>query len=159
MREITINFNKSEIIKLFRSKVYKIAEAMANDQNIKAVYNIKHGGEADVVDDRISESFYVDRLAILCSILADYMTNTIETVNGVERDRIAIILKVPSTSTVTNAVITPAVKDYITDGMVCDWIGLTAPGAQKQFNISVDDAEAKIKRIIYSKTAPTPPMP
>lgn len=156
MREIAISFNKDSIVKLFRSKAFKVAEAYANDENFKAVYNMKHGGAEDIVDTRISDSLYTTAVGMCRAILAEYTTRTYEVGTDNVDNPAGVILNVPQTSTATQAVLTPAVNEYVTENMLAGWICDVAPKLADDFGKKVNAAEDNIKRIIYTKKAPTP---
>ena len=161
MRTITIEFVKGDIVKLFRGKAFKAAESVANDENFKAVYNAKHGGNDDIVDTRISDSLYARNLGETIALLADFITsrNTVVYSNAdsqptetVER----VVLSVPGTSTATRETVHGAAVERITEGMMAGWTRNVMPNIAKNYEASCVDAEYSLKRIIYNKKAPTP---
>ena len=169
MRIITIGFDKGEIIALFRSKVHKVAEAFANDENFKAVYNAKHGGDEDIVDTRISDTLYQTRLGYATALMADYITGQNSVVYNVasgnvpnqrtnnEGNRVdSVTLSLPDTSTATQPMLKDGALEYITEGMLADWTKMTVPNISKQFESTLILAENNFKKIMYNKKAPTP---
>lgn len=144
MKTVIISIDQKTLIPLFSSRVYKIAESLANDENFKTIYNIEHD-LSDTLDTFLSEQYYKKRLGNVKKIVAEFIVS--ETTGRTE-------LSVPSASIATSENVSEAASDCIVSGMLSDWIKDTVPALLKQYESAAISAENELKRVIYTKKAP-----
>ena len=147
MKTVIISIDKKTLVPLFRSRVYKIAESLANDENFKTIYNIEHDS-SDVLDSLLSDRYFEKRVINVSNIVAEYiLPNPSGELNQ-------IYLSVPSASIATSENASNAASEYILCGMIADWIKDTVPTLLKQYEAAAISAEEGLKRVIYTKKAP-----
>lgn len=144
MKTVIISIDQKTLIPLFSSRVYKIAESLANDENFKTIYNIEHD-LSDTLDTFLSNQYFKKRFGNVKKIVTEFIVS--ETTDQIN-------LSVPSASIATSENASEAASDCIVSGMLSDWIKDTLPTLLKQYESAAISAENELKRVIYTKKAP-----
>lgn len=138
-----------EVVNEFETLVWKYANSIEGEGNDKAVHNIK-SNQADVdIDTLLAENNLYKLLNEVLSIMSDFSptfaitTNTI-TVTFTTRNRWAG----------RDVTLASLVKTYILDGMMVDWLNVTAPSEAAIYVARLPQDKENIIVELYKKKAP-----
>lgn len=148
MNNITITIAKGELMKSAESLLWKYGVATENDGNAKQTHNIKADSVGHAVDLRVLGDTFSKRFDQSVDLVRDYLTS----VSGADIKTVALAF---STRWKGSAyTLQDAVTKYILDGMMTDYLIVTAPNEVKMYESQLEDDKKNIVSIIHSLGKP-----
>ena len=147
MSQITIS--STVLTKEFEGLVWKYANAVEGDNNDKAVHNIKADSVNDALDSFLNNYNVSKHINEIVSMMNDF--GSLFTTSGTD-----YVITFDTRTRWAGSVTTLAslVKDYILDGMMVDWLNVTAPSEAAIYVARLPQDKENIIVELYKKKAP-----
>lgn len=148
---INITISKTERFKSVESLLFKYGDAIENAENYMQVFNAKAEHGADAVDNRVLSDSFDTRAKEAMELLRDFMEG--EITHGTEGNY-SVQLSMPSRWIGRGTLLQSAVDRYVEDGMMNDWLNVTAPNEAAIYATRITQDETAINVELYKKGAP-----
>ena len=148
MVEVTLSISKSGIIQVVESLAWKYAVAKDNGNNVKQTNNTKADGAGRAVDNTILSDSFSKRFNDVVDLVRDFLYSVTGT------DPKVITIAVSGRWGGDQNALTDAVKDYITNGMMADWLNATANGDAQAYASLREGNRSAITNMVYSLKKP-----
>lgn len=152
MQNITIDISKSELVKSAESLLWKYGVATDVEKNAKSVNNVKADSVSRPVDARVLKDSFDKRFEQVTNILMDFITDIQH--GGYKNSPISVLLSFSSRWKGKATMLQEAVNKYILDGMMVDWLNVTAPSEATTYLSQIDGDKKNITNIAYSLGKP-----
>lgn len=155
MTTITIDIEKPKMIADAESLLWKYG-VMTEGAGVKQSNNVKSDSGSRTVDGRLLATAMTKRSAKAADIMHDFDATVTET-NNSATPPVAVIRFTVSVSLRwlgTQTTLKEALEKYILDGMMTDYLNVTAPSEVQMYSSQLQDDVNAIKKIIYSLGKP-----
>lgn len=149
MTEISMTFNKSAAVKSVESLLFKYGAAIEGADNYRQVFNTQSDSTNDTLDEKAMSDTYDARSKEAFSMLKDFGVEV-----SLAGDVTTVSLSMPSRWNGKTAMLQGALERYIEDGMMADWLNVTAPGESSIYTNRLQQDVADINKELYTKGAP-----
>ena len=154
MAQVTITLAVSAMVLDAESLLWKYGNGIEGEGNDKAVNNVKSDGGSKAVDAHVLEASCVGRVNEVVEMLYDFSPAVAEssgtyTIGLTMSDRWG-----GETPTAKTATLTAAMKKYILDGMMSDWLNVTAPSEASVYTNKLAGDAREIRNNIYTLNKP-----
>lgn len=147
MVQSTITIPVQNVKTEFESWVYKYANALEADG--KSVRNLKADRVDDTLDALLVNNSFDKRLKEVVSIMHDF--GAVASASG---NNTVVTFNTSGRWAGTVAAVLSLVKTYILDGMMVDWLNVTAPSEAAIYVAKLPQDATDIKVELYTKGAP-----
>lgn len=152
MQQITITIDKVELLKTVESLRWKYGSATEVADNYKQVYNTKAEHGANAVDNRVLSDSFATRTKLAADMMRDFIQGNIA--YDAETGSPTITLSMPDRWRGRLATLTAKLVKYVSDGMMNDWLTVTAPSEAPMYSTQLQQDETDIKVELYAKGTP-----
>lgn len=142
---VEIVLDKTSLTKSVETLLWKYGNAIEGADNFKQVSNVKTDTVNDKADKRLLDDSYAKRVNKAADIMREYVTDVEGSV---------IRLALPNNWGGDQKVLKTLVEDYVTNGMMVDWLNPTAPNEAALYGVALKDAEQSVKSEIYAIGVP-----
>lgn len=150
MTTVSMVFTKSVIVASVETMLWKYGMAIENPENYKKVFNTQSDSKNNTVDMRMVSDSWDSRTKEAFGLLKDFNPTVSEQPQGVTN--VSIVM--PARWIGKTNVLKDALDRYITDGMMADWLSVTAPDESAIYANRLQQDVTKINVELYSKGAP-----
>jgi hypothetical protein len=158
MVTVSIVLNKTQVVKSVEVLLWKYGGAIENNENYKLVYNTKSDSDNNAIDSRLLMDSLQERAHEVCDIMRDYGSeyddHTIPGTIAIAAEMSDRWTGAAATSGGNNTTLNDLVMRYVTDGMMADYLNVTAPTEAAVYANRLQSDEQKLKDNIYSLNPP-----
>lgn len=147
---INITIGKAELVKTVESLLWKYGNAIEGAENYKQVWNTKSEHGANAVDGRVQEDGFKKRAMEAIDIMREFIVGDIDTAT----DSISVELSMPTRWVGKETLLQSAVDGYVTDGMMADWLNVTAPTEAAIYSTKLQQDKTNIETELYKRGKP-----
>lgn len=153
MQTITITFTKSSIVTSIESLLWKYGASIETTENFKHVYNTQASSATNNVDAKVLSDSFRERTHEAIDIIRDFMDGAIS-YDPVTGDP-TVTLKMSDRWLGRQRTLKNALDNYVEDGMLFDWLSVTAPQEAAVYGNKLAADEKEIVANINSLGKPT----
>lgn len=148
---INITIGKAELVKTVESLLWKYGNAIEGAENYKQVWNTKAEHGAYSVDNRVLTDGFVKRSREAIDLLREFIYG--EIIYSTDGDA-AIVLNMPTRWVGKETLLQAAVDGYVADGMMVDWLNVTAPTEAALYATKLQQDKTNIETELYKRGTP-----
>lgn len=152
MANINITISKADMLKTVETLLWKYGKTIEGADNYKQVYNTQAEHSADLRDNRLLSDSFITRSREAIDILKDFISGTIS--YDANDGSPAVVLNMPTRWASQQTLLQSAVNRYVEDGMMSDWLNVTAPTEAAIYNTRLPQDAVDIKVELYAKKQP-----
>lgn len=152
MQTITISFTKANIITSIESLLWKYGAAVETTENFKTVYNIQSMSRSNNVDLRVLADSFLTRTREALDMLRDFMSGSISFDSTTGDPSVTINMSARWLG--RQDTLQKALNKYVCDGIMFDWLTVTAPTEAAIYSKQLDIDEKEAKSNLYSLGKP-----
>ena len=145
----SIVISKTEVKTEFEVLVYKYANAIEGADNAKAVRNVKSDRVDDAADALLVDNSFDKRLKEVVGLMHDFEADA-----NTSGDNVTVAFVVTSRWAGNTDTLLSMAKAYILDGMMTDWLNVTAPSEATVYVTRLQSDATDIKVALYAKKQP-----
>ena len=152
MADINITITKADMVATVESLLWKYGKSIEGAENYKLVYNTLSEHGANAVDDKVLSNSFVKRSREAIEVLRDFISGNIgyDATTGSP----TVTLAMPTRWASRTALLQAAVNRYVEDGMMADWLNVTAPSEAAVYVTRLQSDATDIKVELYAKKQP-----
>lgn len=151
-RTINITIGKAEIVKTVESLLWKYGGAIEGAENYKQVWNTKAEHGANAVDNRVLTDSFVLRSREAIDLLREFVDGNIS--YDAETGSPSVYLSMPTRWVGSETLLQSVVDGYVADGMMVDWLNVTAPTEAALYATKLQQDKTNIEKELYKRGAP-----
>ena len=152
MANVSITISKAAMISTVESLLWKYGKSIEGVDNYKQVYNTHSEHGANAVDNKVLSDSYLKRSREAISILKDFISGNIS--YNVTTNDSTLTLAMPTRWAGKDSLLQAAVNRYVEDGMMADWLNVTAPQEATLYITRLPQDETDIRVELYAKKQP-----
>jgi hypothetical protein len=149
---INITIGKAELVKTVESLLWKYGNATEGADNYKQVWNTKAEHGANTVDDRVLTDGFKKRSREAIDILREFIVGNIN--YDVTTGSPSVVLSMPTRWVGKETLLQSAVDGYVADGMMVDWLNVTAPTEAAIYVTKLQQDKTNIETELYKRGIP-----
>ena len=146
----TINISKHNVKTEFEALTWKYANSIDAENSSKPIHNMKPDRVDDAVDAFVVDAAFDRRMNEVSGFMSDFSATASES-NG----DVVLTFTVTSRWSGSLPALQSLVKTYVLDGMMAEWLNLTAPGEAAIYTTKLPQDIQDIKAELYKKGART----
>lgn len=152
MQMITFNLNivKADLALAMETLLWKYGSAIEGADNFKIVYNTKSDRAHNTLDASIIDNSWDTRSDEAIAFLKEFVSQVTTTASTSK----VIAMSVTNRWGGNQTALFSLVKKYILDGMMSDWLAVTAPSEAPMYSTRLAEDEMRIKAELYTKKQP-----
>lgn len=152
MANINITITKANMVATVESLLWKYGKAIEGDANYKQVFNTQSEHGAYNVDDKVLSDSFVNRSREALEMLKEFISGSIN-YDATTGDP-SVTLSMPTRWASKDTLLQAAVNRYVEDGMMADWLNVTAPTEAAVYTTRLPQDETDIRVVLYAKGRP-----
>lgn len=152
MANINISISKAAMVASVETLLWKYGKGIEGEANYKQVYNTQSEHSADTRDNRLLSDAFITRSREAIDLLKDFISGTISYDAGDGSP--AVVLAMPTRWAGQQTLLQAAVDRYVEDGMMVDWLSVTAPTEAALYAARVPQDAVDIRVELYAKKQP-----
>lgn len=151
MQTVNITISKDALVKSVENLLWKYGKAIEDADNYKQVYNVQSEHGAHTVDNKVLSDSFVRRSKEAIDLMREFVTGNIS--YGTDGSP-AFVLNMPERWIGKEALLQAAVNRYVEDGMMADWLNVTAPNEAAIYTTRLTQDSTDITVELYKKGRP-----
>jgi hypothetical protein len=150
MAQITITIDKGAAVTSVESLLWKYGKSIEGAENYKQVYNTHAAHGSNAVDNKVLTDSFVKRSKEAIELMRDFLYQVVYSVD----DSTGVTLDMPTRWASNAVLLQAAVSRYVEDGMMADWLNVTAPSEATIYTTRLPQDTTDIRVELYSKRQP-----
>lgn len=152
MANINITISKSDMFSTVESLLWKYGKTIEGVDNYKQVYNTHAEHGANAVDNKVLTDAFVKRSREALDVLKEFISGSVS--YDVSTGNPSVTLAMPTRWGSQQSLLQAAVNRYVEDGMMADWLNVTAPTEATIYSTRLPQDETDIRVELYTKKQP-----
>lgn len=132
--------------------LWKYGKSIEGDANYKQVFNTQSEHDTYDVDKKVLSDSFIKRSREAIEMLRDFISGSIN-YDATTGDP-SVTLNMPTRWASKDTLLQAAVDRYVEDGMMADWLNVTAPTEATIFTTRLTQDETDIRIELYAKKQP-----
>lgn len=152
MANINITITKADVVATVESLLWKYGKAIEGADNYKQVFNTHSQHGVFNVDNKVLSDSFIKRSREALAVLKEFISGTIN-YDATTGDP-SVTLAMPTRWASQQSLLQAAVNRYVEDGVIADWLNVTAPTEAAIYSTRLPQDETDIKVELYAKGRP-----
>lgn len=152
MANINITITKANMVATVETLLWKYGKSIEGDANYKQVFNTQSEHGTYDVDNKVLSDSFIKRSREAIEMLRDFISGSIN-YDATTGDP-SVTLNMPTRWASKDTLLQAAVDRYVEDGMMADWLNVTAPTEATIFTTRLTQDETDIRVELYAKKQP-----
>lgn len=152
MANINITISKTDMFSTVESLLWKYGKAIEGADNYKQVYNTHSEHSANAVDNKVLTDSFIKRSREALDVLKEFISGTVS--YDASTGSPSVTLAMPSRWGSQQTLLQAVVNRYVEDGMMADWLNVTAPSEATIYTTRLPQDTTDIRVELYSKRQP-----
>lgn len=151
MRYITISFNKAGILREVETLLYKYGSTIEGADNFKQVYNVKSNSAEATEDAQLMTASFKKMAYKFAGVAKEFLQGPIsEITSGNETTGYSMTLALSDNWGSSAPMLQQIADKYVEDGMMADWLKVTAPNEAALYSVALKQDEGEIITELYA---------
>lgn len=151
MQTVNITISKDALMKSVESLLWKYGRTIEGADNYRQVFNVQSEHGAHPVDEKVLSDSFSRRSKEAIDLMREFFTGNI---NYDTDGSPAFVLNMPERWIGKEALLQAAVNRYVEDGMMSDWLNVTAPNETAIYTTRLTQDSTDITVELYKKGRP-----
>lgn len=152
MANINITITKANMVSTVESLLWKYGKSIEGADNYKLVYNTHSEHGVNAVDNKVLSDSFAKRSREAIEVLRDFISGNVS--YNIATGDASVTLNMPTRWASKDTLLQAAVDRYVEDGMMADWLNVTAPTEATIFTTRLPQDETDIRVELYAKKQP-----